>query len=143
MNPKRLIVAIIAGFVFSFATDFLIHGVWLAPAYKETASLWRTDIEMNARFAWMIVAHLLFVAVFATLWAKGLAERGCVTSAAMFGLFMGLFFQSDTLMTYVVSPLPADIAIKWFVSGLVQTVLLGILVSLVYKPKNGLSVTPV
>ena len=32
---------------------------------------------------------------------------------------MGLFSQANTLTTYVVSPLTPEIAIKWFVAGLV------------------------
>jgi len=30
-------------------------------------------------------------------------------------------------------PLPGDLAVKWFIGGLVQAVLLGIVTSLVYK----------
>jgi hypothetical protein len=48
---------------------------------------------------------------------------------------MGLFTQANTLITYAVQPLPGGIAVKWFVSGAVQGVLLGLLVHCVYKPK--------
>ena len=37
-------------------------------------------------------------------------------------------------------PVPAELAIKWFVAGLVQAVLLGIVTSLVYKPAHRRSV---
>ena len=40
-----------------------------------------------------------------------------------------------TLITYAVQPLPAEIAVKWFIAGVVQGVLMGLLVHLVYKPK--------
>ena len=47
---------------------------------------------------------------------------------------MGLFNQSTTLITYVVTPLPPDIAIKWFVSAMLQAVVLGAIVHGLYKP---------
>ena len=134
MNSKRLLLAIVAGFVLYFGTDFLVHGLWLVPDYQATASLWRTDAEMTARMPWMLTGHLVFAATFVVLWAKGFAERGCLMGACAFGLLMGLFSQSNTLITYVVSPLPLAIAMKWLLSGLVQAVLLGAVTFFVYKP---------
>jgi hypothetical protein len=42
MNIKRLILAIVAGWVVIFATDFLIHQLWLGPIYEATKPLWRS-----------------------------------------------------------------------------------------------------
>ena len=139
MNIKRLIAAIAAAFVFIFASDFLIHGVWMKGDYAATMSLWRPEAEMNARMPWMMAAQILCAVTFVMLWAKGFAERACIGCACMYGLMMGLFSQVSTIITYVVSPLPPGIAVKWFVSGLGQAVLLGLVVFFVYKPaaKNG------
>jgi hypothetical protein len=134
VNIKRLILAIFAAFVFYFLTDFFIHGVWLAPAYKATANLWRTDAEMQARFPWLIAAHFVYAIAFVILWAMGFAGRFCIRGAVWFGLLMGLFFQCSTLISYVVSPLPSDIAIEWFASGIVQALLLGLITSFTYAP---------
>ncbi len=95
MNPKRLIIAIVAVFLGVWVTDFLIHGVWLKNTYAATMSLW----------------------------------------PLLFGLFMGLALESNTLVMYAVQPLPADLAVKWFIAGLVQTILMAVLVLFVYKPK--------
>ncbi len=134
MNTKRLIIAILTGFVFLFGSDFLIHGLWLRSDYMATASLWRTEAEMNARFAWMLSGQLLMAATFVVLWATGFAGRGGVKCACVYGLFMGLFSQATTLITYVVTPLPGEIALKWFFSGLAQAVALGCVSFFIYKP---------
>lgn len=135
MNPKRLILAILVAFVFVLATDFLIHGVWLQPTYHATASLWRTEPEMQARMGWTFGAHFLAALTFVVLWARGFAEQACLRCAVMYGLFMGLFSQAGTIMTYVVTPVPAEIPLKWFFSALVQAVLLGVVTFFVYRPK--------
>lgn len=136
MNLKRLLLAIVVAFVFIFATDFLIHAVWLKGDYAATKELWRPEAEMNARFPWMLMAQLLVAIVFVTLWALGFATRGGAGLACGYGLLVGLIVQATTVITYVVSPLPADIALKWFATGIVQSVLLGLVVWLVYKPSS-------
>ena len=135
MNTKRLLPAIVVVFVGIFATDFLIHGVWLKSDYAATASLWRPEAEMQKFMGWLMLGQLLAAITATTLWARGFAEKGSRACAAMFGLFMGLFMQANTLITYAVQPIPSGIAGKWFVAGAVQGVLLGLLMSVAYKPK--------
>lgn len=133
MNIKRLLLAILAGWVVVFATDYLIHELWLGPVYAATKPLWRPESEMPTYFCWMFVAQFLIVATFVIVWAKGFAGRS-IGAAVSFGLLMGVFQQTWAIILFVVMPLPAELAIKWFLAGLVQAVLLGIVTSLVYKP---------
>jgi hypothetical protein len=135
MNPKRLLIAIVVVFVGIFITDFLIHGVWLQSTYKATMSLWRPEAEMQKHMGWLMLGQFIAAATFVVLWAKGFAVGACIRCAIIYGLFMGLFSQAATFVSYAVQPLPADLAIKWFVSGVVQAVLMGVLVFFVYKPK--------
>ena len=135
MNPKRLALAIAAVFAGVFVTDFLIHGVWLQNTYKETMSLWRSDAEMQAYMGWLMLGQFLVAVPFVVLWAKGFAALDCVRCACIYGVFMGLFSQANTLITYAVQPFPASLAVKWFVAGVAQGVLMGLIVYFVYKPK--------
>ena len=87
---KRLILAIIAGWVVIFATDFLIHGLWLKPDYDATKAIWRPENEMQAHICWMFFAQFLCAATFVIIWAKGFSG-GSIGCGAAFGLLMGLF----------------------------------------------------
>lgn len=136
MNGKRLSIAIVVAFIFIFATDFLIHAVWLGPDYKATAQLWRPEAEMNTRFPWMLGAQLLAAITFVLIWAMGFAARGTVALACAYGLLIGLAVQVTTMITYVVTPLPPELALKWFFSGLVQSIVLGVITSFVYRPEG-------
>ncbi len=135
MNSKRLVIAILVLFVGVFITDFLIHGVWLKAVYKDTASLWRTEAEMTTRMGWMMFAQFLFAATFTVIWAAGFEAHRHLRCACLYGLFMGLFSQAMTIITYVVQPFPPSLAVKWFAAGVTQGLLLGVLVHLVYKNK--------
>jgi len=57
MNIPRLLIAIVAGFIVIFATDWLIHGIWLVPDYEATKALWRPESEMQAHMHWMLFAQ--------------------------------------------------------------------------------------
>ena len=135
MNTKRLLLAIVVVFAGIFATDFVIHGFWLKADYAASASLWRPEAEMQKFFGWLMLGQLLATVTFVLLWAKGFAEKATPVCPVIYGTVMGLFCQANTLITYAVQPLPGSIAVKWFVAAIAQGVLMGLLVSFVYKPK--------
>lgn len=134
MNIGRLFLTVIVGFVYIFATDFVIHALWLTGAYKATAALWRPEAEMQTRFLWMLGAQLLCSVAFMYIWARTGWRRRSVGDGAVFGFWMGLFQQIMSIVLYVVTPMPLGLATKWFLAGVLQTVLLGALAALVYKP---------
>ena len=132
MNIKRLLLAIVAAFAFIFVSDFVIHGLLLNADYKATASLWRPEPEMHQRFAWMLFSQLLCAASITIIWAMGFAGRDLGTGAR-FGLLMGIALQVWAIAFYVVAPLPGNIATKWFLSGVLQAVIIGVLVAAIYR----------
>ena len=140
MNIKRLIFAIVAGWVVILGTDMLIHHLWLMPYYEATKAIWRPEEEMHTRIQWMFVAQFLSATTFVIIWAKGFAG-GTVGTGVVFGLLMGLFQAIWVLVNYVLIPMPGDLAVRWFFSGLAQAMVLGIVVSLVYKPASPSSAT--
>ena len=133
MNPKRLILAVVAVFIGLFATDFLVHGVWLQSLYKESASLWRNEAEMQHHQAYLFAGQFLSTLMFVLIWAN--ATRATLPRACAFGLCMGLFGQAMTFIMYAVQPLPGAIAVRWVIAGAAQGVLMGLIAHGVYKPK--------
>lgn len=112
MNPKRLLLAIVAVFLGIFASDFLIHGVWLKNDYAASMPLWRPEAEMQSHMGWLLLGELLGAVTFVVIYAKGFAEKACPMCAVMFGLFMGLFMQANTFITYAVQPIPGSLVAK-------------------------------
>ena len=134
MNPKSLSITIVVAFVTVWATDFLIHGLWLAGTYKATASLWRPEAEMMAHMPWMLFAQFLAAAAFTMIFAACVAEKRCISCSIKYAVCMGVFSGAGQLMTYAVEPYPGSLVAKWFCAGIVQAVLLGVIVHKVYKP---------
>ncbi len=130
-----LVEETVAVFVVVWGVDFLVHGVWLQADYRAMAATWRDEAGMQNHIAWLFFAQLLWAVVFVLLWAKGFAEKSCLKCALIYGLLMGLFFQTNTLVLYAVQPLPGLLMVKWFAANVLEAVLAGIAVFFVYKPK--------
>ena len=64
VNMKRLILSVIAMFVFIFASDFVIHSLLLGKTYKELAHLWRPEAELVSFMPWMMLGQLLIAKFF-------------------------------------------------------------------------------
>lgn len=139
MNIPKLFLTIIAGFAFILGSDYLIHAVWLAPDYKASASLWRTEDEMSRRLFLMLIAQFLCALAFVYVWARTGWRRRTVMDGATFGFWLGLFQQVTSIVLYVVSYLPWQLAMKWIGAGLVQAMLLGALSAVIYTPRALLS----
>ena len=135
MTTKRLILAIVVVFIAVIATNFLIHEIWLKSTYMETASLWRTEAEMQKHLPFMLLGQFLFAATFVVIWSKGFPAVATLCGSCSYGLTMALFSQAMTFITYVVQPMPGTLMAKWFIAGIVQGVLMGVIVFLVGKPK--------
>jgi hypothetical protein len=134
MSPKRLVLAIVAVFIATFATNFLIHEIWMKSDYAATMSLWRPATDVQKYFPFLLLGQFLFAVAFVVIWSKGFPAVSTLGGTCLYGITMALFSQAETLVLYAVQPLPAHIAVKWFLAGLVQGVVLGVVVFFVGKP---------
>ena len=132
MNLKRVALAGLAVFLVSQVIEYLIHGVWLQSMYLSLKQIWRPDMESKR---WILGAVGFIVSfVFAYIFAKGYEGRG-IMEGVRFGAVVGLFTAlPSAYTTYVIFPIPYSLALTWFLAGMIQTILLGIVAALTYKP---------
>ena len=138
MNIPRLFLAVVAVFIVMFASDALIHGMWLKPDYDAAKAVFRPEAEMGSYVPLLIFAQIVCATSFVVVWAMGFAGRG-VGMGILFALLMGVFQQTWVLVNYAVFPISADLAVKWYFSGLVQAVMIGITTALLYRPRAAIA----
>src|SRR5262245_23860611 len=135
MNTKRWLLASLAVFVVVAVLEFVIHGVLLQGLYRETASVWRPEAEMQ-KMMWVFWAGMLVFAPFFTLiYVKGY-EKGKPGLGQGFrcGLYVGAMFSvMGSFGWYVLLPIPLALASWWFVSILVEYTVAGMAAGLVYR----------
>jgi len=132
MNVKRYIAASVAVFVGAQVLDFLIHNVMLRSIYEQTKHLWRPDMESKLWIMWVVslITSFLFVYIF----SMGYERKG-IMEGFRFGLVIGLFTSLPMgYATYAVMPIPYQLAFKWFLYGTAETIVLGIIAAIVYRP---------
>jgi peptidoglycan biosynthesis protein MviN/MurJ (putative lipid II flippase) len=136
---KKLWLGVLAVFVVIAAWETIVNMVLLSAAYHATASLWRPEAEMKI---WLFYVVYLFVAFFFTLiFSKGYEEKG-VVEGLRYGFYVGMMMAVPMAYgTYGSMPIPYSLALQWFIYGLIEYVLCGMVVALVYGKQA--TVTPV
>ena len=135
MNRRRVLVTGIVVFVAYYVMAFFVHGLWLGPTYSSLAgTVWRPEAELYAN-AWIVhLTTVVFCFVFAYLFARGYRGGGW-REGVWYGLVVSLFVGFQAVFhAYATYPIPLDLALKWYFSGLVMSLILGVVASLVYKP---------
>jgi len=134
MNVKRMLLAALAVFVTIQVLDFLIHSLLLASMYEETTEIWRPDMMQLMWIMYITSAFLSFLFVY--IFTKGHQGKG-VIEGAKYGFLIGLLIAVIGILNqYVIYPIPLNMAIIWMVSGLIEFIVAGIVVALIYKPKT-------
>ena len=149
MNPKRILIALIAAFIALSATDYLIHQVWLKNTYAlDIGKLWRTETDMQAHMSGIFIGQFLIAIAFTMLWTRialGGAGIQCaialggagIQCAIALGVFMGLAYSGGVVIQGAVQPLPDGLVMKWIISGILQSVLVSVVLFFVHKPAKG------
>jgi len=134
MNTKKFIIASILVFIVFEILDFIIHGLILKGAYESLASVWRPD--MNSLMWIMYVTALIFSFLFVYIFTKGY-EGKSIAEGIRYGLLIGLLMLIVGMFNqYAVYPLPFILVLEWFIFGIIQYIIIGIVVAAVYKPSS-------
>lgn len=132
MNTKRFVGSWVAAFATVFVFEWLLHGKILAGTYQATASLWRPEAEMQSLFHWLVLGQFLTAGIFSYIFTKGYEARG-VGEGVRYGFLIGLLFGAPMIGLYAVAPYPPALIAGWFVGGLVEWMLAGVVVAKIYR----------
>jgi hypothetical protein len=134
MNYKRLITTAAVIFIFALLWNGFIHLVILRDANAALTAVARAEADRNLGLSLLITAGLAFL--FVWHYAR-FAQRGDLSEGISHGLFFAVLVGIMVdLNQYVMYPIPASLVVKWFVFGLVEFCVYGILVSWLYPIKK-------
>lgn len=135
MNTKRWLLASVAVVAVIVAQEFLVHRVLLHEIYLQTTSVWRARADILNTMWLYGVGCLVFAPVFALIYVKGYeVGKSGLGQGLRYGVYMGLLIGvALTLGWYVVLPISATLAVYWAIAGMVEMIVAGIVVGLIYK----------
>lgn len=126
----------IAVFVVMQVYGYLVHEVGLSDTYQSLASIFRPEAEMMDMMWMMMVGSAFTLAVFCYIYTFGHQGKG-VMEGVRYGFWMGLFLSIPSAVDqYVVYPLTGELAVIWFVTGVVGMMIAGAVFAAIYKPSS-------
>jgi hypothetical protein len=136
MNTKRLALASLAVFVVFSVVDGVVNNVLLTDLYKQTASVWRPDSEIQGNMWLMWLGTLILAPLFALIYTKGYeADKPGLGQGVRYGLIVGVLLSApQCLVWYAVLPIPAVLSVWWFAAGMAESVAAGAAAGLIYRP---------
>jgi len=135
MRVKRFVLACLVLFVVAIAWNGLVHLVLLRSADAVVRHLYRPNLADRMWLSLLVTAGVVVLFV----WGYSrFARTGSVREAVGYGTFFALLAGVLVdLNQYVLFPIPGWLALLWFVGGLVEFIVYGIIVSRVYPPSGG------
>jgi len=138
MNWKKIFLAALLVFVALALTELIIHAAILKGTYDSLAqeNVFRDKSQMMS-YTWvMVIIGLVYSFFFAFIFAKGYEGKG-LTEGIRYGIYIGFFWVFvSSFNTFSVFRIPYSLIWYWIIFGFIQTILYGIIVALIYRPKK-------
>ncbi len=135
MIAKHFILSVAAIFIFALAWNGIVHGLILKESEGAISGLIRPDIGDKIWLSILVTLAIAILFVFGyARWAKVGSMREGILYGLYFGLLAGLLVDVNQ---YVLYPIPASIALKWYVGGLFEFSIYGILVKWLFPINSG------
>jgi hypothetical protein len=141
---KKLWIGFIVIFIAMAVLNMIIHGFILSSTYQtdEVSKIMRPESEMNSMMWIYYVVYIIQAFFFAFIFSKGYEGKG-IMEGVRYGLYMGLLMATPmAYASYAMYPMPYSLALQWFIYGMIQYIILGILIALVYEKKPAATPTP-
>jgi hypothetical protein len=134
LSNKTCWIGWIVVFVVMQVYGYLVHEVGLSSTYQSLASIFRPEAEMMGMMWMMSVGSAISLLIFCYIFTFGAESKG-VMEGVRYGFWMGMFLSIPTAVDqYVVYPLTGELAVIWFVTGVIGFVIAGAIFAAIYKP---------
>lgn len=134
MKNRTFWIGWLVVFVVMQVYGYLVHEVGLSDTYESLAPIFRPETEMMHMMWMMTVGSAITMLVFCYIFTFGREGKG-VMEGVRYGFWMGLFLSIPSAVDqYVVFPLTGELAVIWFVTGIVGLIISGAIFAAIYKP---------
>lgn len=132
MRRRRFLLASLVLFTVALVWNGFVHLVVLRAANASVQHLRRPDLQDKMWLSLLVTAGIVMLFV----WGYGrFARDGSLREGLCYGLYFALLAGLLVdLNQYVLFPIPAAVAAQWFLGGLLEFLLYGVLVTRLAPP---------
>ncbi len=135
MMSAKFIIAGAAGFLVSFLSGFVAHGIILRGEYATIANLMRPEAEAVSYLPHMVLSHLFKGFAFAWVYQQGVSTRPWLGQGIRYGFAMIFLITVPLYLVYfAVQPMPGMLVAMQIVADSISTVLMAVIVAFICKP---------
>ena len=135
MNMTRVALAAVVAWIADAVYGFAVYGTALAGQFAQYPGVFRPMEVVNANLPLMFVGSLVGMFVAAYIYAKGYEGGAGIREGLRFGILIGVFLVGYVLVgNYVVMNIGRRISAYMAVAGMVEWIVVGVSIGLVYKP---------
>ncbi len=133
MQTRRFLITAVVLLAVAIVWNAFVHLVVLRAANASVQHLRRPDLADKAWLSLLLTAGVVTLFV----WGYGrFARDGSIREGLRYGLFIALLAGLLVdLNQYILFPLPGVVAAQWFLGGLIEFSLYGVIASRLYPPK--------
>jgi hypothetical protein len=138
MNTKKFIIPFVIVFVVLEITNYIIYMGILGSEFRNEMykNFFRPEESINGMMWLMWVLDLIWSFFFVFFFVKGYENKGWM-EGLRFGVYMGIFYMLViSFQFYIMFPFEFGFVMQMFIYSFIQSVILGIAASLIYKPKE-------
>jgi len=135
MSTKRFWWSVAAVWLVMWVTDWLLHGIWMAPIYQQTAQFWRSPEEMKKLMPFMWFGQFIFSWAFVWIYSKGISKDNQWVQAFRYAMAILLVAKvPGQLVMWATTPYPSELVIRWFFIAFVQAFAASFVLTWTFKP---------
>jgi len=129
---KKMWLGFVLVFIVFEILDYLIYSVILGSAMAEV-KVWRPDME---RLRWVYpVITLVGSFFFSFIFSKGYEGKG-IGEGIRYGTYIGIWMSIGMAYgTYAMIDIPYKLTLQWFIIGVIEYIIGGIVLALVFRTK--------
>ena len=130
---KKVWIGFIVVFVLMVILGYIIDTLILGSTYESLTNIWRPDMQSKM---WIFYLVMLFQAFFFSfIFSKGYEGKG-IAEGVRYGLYIGIWLSVGMAYgSYAMIPIPYSLALQWFIYGVIQYIIYGIALALVFRKK--------
>jgi len=130
---KKVWIGFIVVFVLMVILGYIIDTLILGSTYESLTNIWRPDMQSKI---WIFYLVMLFQAFFFSfIFSKGYEGKG-IAEGVRYGLYIGIWLSVGMAYgSYAMIPIPYSLALQWFIYGVIQYIIYGIALALVFRKK--------
>ena len=130
---KKVWIGVIVVFILMLIFSYLVDSLILGSTYESLQNVWRPDMASKM---WIFYVVMLFQAFFFSfIFSKGYEGKG-IAEGVRYGLYIGIWMSVGMAYgSYAMIPIPYSLALQWFIYGVIEYVIFGIALALVFGKK--------